>query len=106
MCGLCGLLGVSHWSEVSAHPEAFTGGQARTVRAERAHRAALVGAALAPFGMTVRDHEATSYIVATPTGRQEIVPDIQAVWGAVERLRGAPADPLDPDWLAALERLS
>ena len=102
MCGLCGMLGVTHWSEVSAHPDAFTGAR-RPVRAERARRVAILRAALAPFRMQVRDHEAASYVVASATGRQEIVPDIQSVWGAVDRLRGAPVDPLDPAYLAAIE---
>jgi hypothetical protein len=103
MCGLCGLLGIVHWTETSAHPDAFTGGARRTIRAERAHRAAIVNAALAPFAMKVADFQASSYVLSGATGRREIVDDIQAVWGAVERLRGAPLDPLDPGWLARLE---
>jgi len=102
MCGLCGLLGVVHWTETSAHPDAFTGDARRTIRAERSHRAAIVNTALAPLRMKVKDFQASSYILSSATGRSEIVDDIQAVWGAVERLRGAPLDPLDPDWLKAL----
>lgn len=103
MCGLCGLLGVTHWTETSAHPDAFRGAGRRTIRAERAHRASVVNAMLAPLRMKVSDFQATSYVLASATGRREIVDDIQAVWGAGDRLRGAPLDPLDPDWLAALE---
>lgn len=104
MCGLCGLLGIVHWTETSAHAGAFTGDRRRTVRAERAHRAGVVNTALAPYRMKVSDFQATSYVLRSATGKSEIVDDIQAVWGAVERLRGAPVDPLSPDWLDALER--
>lgn len=104
MCGLCGLLGIVHWSETNAHPAAFTGDARRTLRAERAHRAALVNTALAPARIKVADFQASAYVVRSPTGRQEIVDDLQAVWGAVDRLRGAPVDPLDEAWLAEMER--
>ncbi|SLN09891.1 hypothetical protein ROJ8625_00121 [Roseivivax jejudonensis] len=104
MCGLCGLLGIVHWTETNAHPGAFTGTGRRTIRAERAHRARLVNAALAPVRMSVSDFQASAYLVRAPTGRQEIVDDLQSVWGAVDRLRGGPVDPLDEDWIAAMER--
>ncbi len=106
MCGLCGLLGIVHWTETSAHPDAFTGDRRRTIRAERLHRARIVNAALAPLRMKVADFQASSYVLAAPTGRREIVDDIQAVWGAVEKLSGGPVDPLDPDYLRALDRMA
>ncbi|EAR50108.1 hypothetical protein OG2516_06544 [Oceanicola granulosus HTCC2516] len=101
---MCGLLGIVHWTETNAHPDAFTGAGRRTIRAERAHRAALVNAALAPVRMKVADFQATSYIVRAPTGRQEIVDDLASVWGAVDRLRGQAVDPLDEAWIAEMER--
>lgn len=105
MCGLCGLLGVVHWTETSAHPEAFSGDRRRTVRAERIHRARIVNAALKPVGMKVADFQATNYVLSSSTGRTRIVDDIQAVWGAVEEVRKAPVDPLDPAYLDALEKV-
>jgi hypothetical protein len=104
MCGLCGLVGIVHWTETSAHPDAFTGEVRMTIRAERLHRARIVNAALAPLAMKLADFQAQSYILSSATGRHEVVNDIAAVWGAVERIRGQPADPLDPAYLAALER--
>ena len=104
MCGLCGLLGIVHWTETSAHPEAFTGATRRTIRAERLHRSAMVNTALSAARLKLSDFQATNYIVRSPTGKQEIVEDLQAVWGAVERLRGRPIDPLDDDWIDHIER--
>ncbi|WP_282607841.1 hypothetical protein [Pelagibius sp. Alg239-R121] len=105
MCGLCGLLGIVHWTETSAHPDAFTGAARRTIRAERLQRTRIVNAALAPLRMKVGDFQASAYVLSSPTGRQEIVDDIQSVWGAAEKLRGVAVDPLDPNYLAALDRI-
>ena len=105
MCGLCGLLGVVHWTETSAHPDAFSGERRRTVRGERLHRAQIVNGALAPLRMKVSDFQASNYVLSSPTGRRVIVDDIQAVWGAVEAIGGSPVDPLDPDYLRALDRV-
>lgn len=104
MCGLCGLLGTVHWTETSAHPRAFTGAARRTIRAERLHRSELVNRALAAARLKLTDFQATSYIVRSPTGRQEIVGDLQSVWGAVDRLRGKPIDPLDDAWIDEIEK--
>ena len=104
MCGLCGLLGVVHWTETSSHPDAFTGERRRTIRAERLHRARIVNAALAPLGLKVTDFQASRYVLSSPTGRTRIVDDIQAVWGAVEEVRQGAVDPLDPAYLDALVR--
>ena len=57
MCGLCGLLGIVHWTEIAAHPDAFSG-EGRTVRAERLHRVRIVSAALAPLRMRLADFQA------------------------------------------------
>jgi len=99
MCGLCGLLGQVHWSDTSAHPDAFSDDRRRTIRAERAHRVAVVNTALKPYRMTVSDFQGSCYVLTAPTGRRAIVDDIQAVWGKVDEFLGRPLDPLDPDWL-------
>ena len=103
MCGLCGILGITHWTELSAHRDAFVSDAHRTIRAERQERVRLVNSLLAPLRIRVSDWAASSYLVVSATGRSEIVDDIQAVWTAVERLRGAPMDPLDETYLRALD---
>ena len=103
MCGLCGLLGQVHWTDTSAYPDAFSDDRRRTIRAERAHRVAVVNAALKPYRMKVSDFQATNYVLASATGGRAIVDDIQAVWGKVDAFLGRPLDPLDPAWLDALQ---
>jgi len=102
MCGLCGVLGISHWTELSAHRDSFTPTAARTVGAERQQRVRLVNRILAPVRIRVADWAASSYLVTSATGRSEVVDDVQAVWAAVEKLRGRPLDPLDDGYLALL----
>lgn len=104
MCGLCGLLGLTHWTETHAHKDAFTGAGQRTLRAERAHRTRIVNTILQPVRAKVSDFQATSYLLSTPTGKTAVVDDIQAVWGAFEQVMGRNLDPLDPTYLSQLER--
>lgn len=106
MCGLCGVLGITHWTEKSAHPDAFTGQEIPALRAERLHRVRLVNLALAPKHATLKDFQASSYILSSSTGRSEIVDDIQSVWTSVETLCGSSVDPLDPEYLAALGQVA
>ncbi len=103
MCGLCGLLGITHWTETSAHVDAFTGGRRKTLRSERLHRIKIVNAALAPSRAILSDFQATNYIISSATGKKLVIDDIQAVWGAYEKLTGVVFDPIDPDVLDHLD---
>ncbi|USG61608.1 hypothetical protein NBZ79_01280 [Sneathiella marina] len=104
MCGLCGLLGIDHWTETSANAEVFSGDIERSIRHERAHRVLLLNKALAPVRMKARDFQASSYIISSSTGRSEIVHDIQALWLAVEKMGSKPVDPLSAEYLDQLSK--
>jgi len=71
MCGLCGVLGGdSHWSESASAPDVFANRRATvTHRHERLRRAALANTVLDHYGMTLRDWQGASYVLATRTGR-------------------------------------
>lgn len=106
MCSLCGVLGGSeHWTDAAARPGVFTtshtGPQRRRARAERVR---LANTVLAPFALTLSDWQGTSFVLATRTGKNEIVEDLAHLWQAAERLTGRPCDPLDEAVLARLER--
>jgi hypothetical protein len=58
---------------------------------------------LALFGLTASDWQAHAYVIATRTGRQEIVDNTAHLWQAAARLRGKPCDPLDSALIARLE---
>ncbi|MBW4021859.1 MAG: hypothetical protein HIU92_01765 [Proteobacteria bacterium] len=111
MCGLCGIVGnAPHWTDgvpgpsVSA-PSASGPAAPDTPsrRRERQERVRGLNRVLAPFGLTASDWQAHAYIIATRTGRSEIVDNVAHLWQAAARLRGKPCDPLDPVLIARLE---
>ncbi len=103
MCGLCGLFGVTHWAEISAHQGAFSGENLPSVRSERIARTKLINAVLAPFRISVEDFQASSYVVSSPTGRRFVVQDLSMVWMATETILGEAFDPLDATYLKQLD---
>jgi hypothetical protein len=51
---------------------------------------------LSAYGLTASDDGVTPGItISTKTGNQEIVMDLAGVWAIVERMTGAPIDPLN-----------
>ena len=104
MCGLCGVLGASHWTDSHATPGAFAEGQARTRRHERLYRIQLANRVLAHYGLQLADFQGTCFVLSNKTGRSEIVDDLMAVWPAAAQMIGRVPDPLDPDLVDRLER--
>jgi hypothetical protein len=101
MCGLCGIVGnAPHWTDGAA---ALSLADPPTRRRERQLRVRALNRVLAPFGLTASDWQGHAYVIATHTGRQEIVDNTAHLWQAAARLRGKPCDPLDPVLIARLE---
>lgn len=105
MCSLCGVLGGSdHWADAAARPGVYTRSSDPVARRrERANRVRLANRMLAPFALTLADWQGTSFLLATRTGKTEIVEDLGHLWPAAERLAGRPLDPLDEAFAVALE---
>jgi len=101
MCGLCGIVGnAPHWTDGVPAPSAP---DTPARRRERQERVRGLNRVLAPFGLTASDWQTHAYVIATRTGRQEIVDNTAHLWQAAARLRGKPCDPLDPALIARLE---
>ena len=106
MCALCGVLGgKDHCTE----PLRREGVHLRHAdpaarRRERAQRIAKANVALGLWGLALSDWQADSYVLATRTGKTEVVADLAGLWPAAERLAGRALDPLDRDVLARRER--
>ena len=104
MCALCGILGgAEHWADAHPRPGAFT----RNIgplerRRERARRVGQANILLRPLGLDLSDWQGSAFLLATRTGKTEIVADLAHLWTAAEGLLGRPIDPLD---LTLLERL-
>ena len=98
MCSVCGVLdGPAHWSKGSGR---LSLANPTTARAERARTVALLNKIATSRRATVSDWQGTSWLVAGPTGAQEVVASLGLVWAALDRVAGRPIDPLDDKWLS------
>ncbi len=102
MCSLCGLLGEDHWTDMSAHPDAFGGKPVRTRRHERLYRVKLINEILGFFSLRLDDWQGRSFVLSSLTGKTEIVEDLMAAWPAAEGMIGRKLDPMDPGLLRHL----
>lgn len=101
MCGVCGSLGgEEHWSSGAGR---IQGDEAPTRRAERAKRIRLINRMLAASRVTVTDWQGRFYLVAGPTGKQQVVDSLPHIWQAVQEMSGRSVDPLaQPEPLGAM----
>jgi len=106
MCALCGVLGgKDHWTEPLQREGVYVRhADPAARRRERARRIAEANLILGQFGLTLSDWQADSYVVATRTGKTEVVADLAGLWPAAEKLAGRGLDPLDPVVLAKREQ--
>jgi hypothetical protein len=107
MCSLCGVLGGNeHWADAVARPGVFTRNVERIDRRrERARRIAAANRILSAYALTLSDWQGSSYVLASRTGKTEVVEDLGHLWSAAERMIGRPCDPLDPELIARIETL-
>jgi hypothetical protein len=90
MCGLCGVLMTSHWTDSGSG------------RRARVFRTALLNRVLDHFGLRLDDWSGSVYVLRDRKGRAEVVADLGALWQTAERMLGRRLDPLDPALLQAL----
>ncbi|MHA7846596.1 hypothetical protein [Serratia sp. D1N4] len=97
MCGLCGLLNdAPQWSDPLQQ-------QSLPVRQLRLQQLAVLNRALAPFRLKLSDVHGSAWLLASPTGQQQVITRLEQLWVEAERLLKHPIDPLDPAYLAALK---
>lgn len=96
MCSSCGFPAApGHWTE------AGLANAADRLRA-RFRRAQILQSILPAYGLTAHDGGQVPGIqLSTMTGDQMIVPNLEELWEAAERLTGHVIDPLDPSFLSA-----
>lgn len=105
MCSLCGVIGGNeHWTDAVARPGVFTRNVERfDRRRERARRVSAANRVLTLFGMNLSDWQGSAFVLATRTGKSEMIEDLGHLWPAAERLSGRLCDPLDAALIARLE---
>ncbi len=104
MCGLCGVLGSEgHWTDATGSTAVFAERRVRQTRTqERHYRVRLANKVLGHYGFRLRDWDGKAYLLSTPTGRSEMVPNLGSLWPAAEAMAKRPCDPLDLALIAAL----
>ena len=105
MCSLCGIIGGNeHWTDAAPRPGVYTRNVERfDRRRERTRRVSAANRALSAFGLSLSDWQGSSFLLATRTGKTEIIDDLGHLWPAAERLSGRPCDPLDPLLITRME---
>ncbi len=99
MCGLCGVLGVQHWTDQAGD----AGEPVPTRRQARLRRIKLLNQILSFHRVRVDDWQGASMAVRGPTGQTELAETLADFWPKVEALAKHPLDPLDPALLEHLE---
>ncbi|NDW03176.1 hypothetical protein [Jiella pacifica] len=108
MCSLCGILGCDdHWSSAIARPDVYTRNTDRVSRRrEAARRRKIANAILAVRRLKLSAPTGTSYVLTNATGRSQVFEALAHLWPEADRMSSAGFDPLDEDFLTALERAS
>ena len=102
MCGACGILGGGpDWLDRVDNPSGVPHQAGLTLGAERQRRVALVNLLLRSRALGLREY-GRRLIVASPTGRTEIVDDLRHVWMQADTMVDGGIDPLDDDLLRFL----
>ena len=96
MCEVCAAFGRgSHWTDraglLSSRPESV---DIRSYRAERRRVVGLVNMLLAPTGLHAEDWDGEAFVVHRPSGATDKAANLSELWDVVQRLAGAPVDPL------------
>ena len=107
MCALCAVLGRSnHWTDAAGRSEFSVAGNKLTRRYERGRRAALIKPVVEYLGLDLDDWGGTSWLISDRAGRSEEVYQLTEIWAAAERLAGRTCDPLDPDFIEHLSKVT
>jgi hypothetical protein len=106
MCALCGVLGgAEHWTAAVARPGVFARNtDAASRRRERTSQVAAANRVLKHYRVDLADWQGAAFVLASATGKTEIVDNLGHLWTAVERLTGKPCDPLDAELITIMER--
>jgi hypothetical protein len=96
MCEVCAAFGRGrHWTDraglLSSRPESV---DIRSYRAERKRVLQLVNALVEPTGLHARDWDGEAFVLDSPSGASHRAANLSELWQVVQRLAGAPVDPL------------
>jgi hypothetical protein len=100
MCGLCGSLGGTDWTD--GVPTGQQSANPRDRRQTRRDRAATASRILGRYGLSLADWQGSAFVLRSRTGASVPVAGLLDLWPQADRLAGRPIDPLDPELISAL----
>lgn len=104
MCAACGVLnGGADWLERAGNPDGIGTDDGVTKTGERANLVRMVNILLSPGRTKLRDFY-TKLTIQGPTGQSKVVDDLAHVWMAADTIGMCPVDPLDEDYLEAIQQ--
>lgn len=100
MCEVCAAFGRgNHWTDRAGGLASRTESvDIRSYRAERRRVVRLVNAMLAPTGLHAEDWDGEAFVVHRPSGATDKAANLSDLWAVVQRVAGAPVDPLAPSF--------
>lgn len=112
MCVLCGeMIMTVHWTDQPLHDLEYrnkktivAGEQQRDRMRLRLKRVAIANKILNYYGLTLKDAYGSRYILADKKGNTTIIYDLGGMWKAASDMCHHILDPLDPTFLASLEK--
>lgn len=112
MCVLCGEMIMNvHWTDRPLHDTEYrvkrrivAGEGQRDRRRMRIRRVAVANKILDFYGLTLKDWQGSKYVLSDKKGSTKVVNDLGDMWRTAEAMSHKRLDPLDPKFLASLER--
>ncbi len=112
MCVLCGeMIMTVHWTDQPLHDVDYrrkrtvvVGESQRERLRLRLKRVAIANKLLAYYGLSLRDWNGSRYLLSSRNGLSKVIYDLGGMWSAAAKLAGRQLDPLDPAFLASLQK--
>lgn len=102
MCEVCAAFGRGHhWTDrAGSLPSRSESVDIRSYRGERRRVLLLINEVLTPIKFFVEDWDGEAFTIHMRSGANSKVANLGELWRAVEKLNGAPVDPLSPSFFA------
>lgn len=111
MCILCGeMIMTVHWTDQPVHDANYrsktkivAGENQRERMRLRLRRVAVANKILSYYGLTLKEWNGSRYMLFDKKGASRVIYDLGGMWKAASEMAHRDLDPLDPDFLKALQ---
>lgn len=111
LCILCGeMIMTVHWTDQPVHDANYrsktkivAGENQRERMRLRLRRVAVANKILSYYGLTLKEWNGSRYMLFDKKGASRVIYDLGGMWKAASEMAHRDLDPLDPDFLKALQ---